>query len=48
MKKLINEPDDVVREALEGMVAATGDLIGGEHDPTTSCGPTRRSRARWG
>ena len=27
MKKLINEPDAVVREALEGMEAAHGDRI---------------------
>ncbi|MEW6497573.1 MAG: dihydroxyacetone kinase, partial [Cyanobacteriota bacterium] len=27
MKKLINNPDDVVRESLEGMAAAHPDLI---------------------
>ena len=33
MKKLINDPDAVVREALEGMEAAHGDLIRVMHDP---------------
>src|SRR6185436_16805699 len=33
MKKLINEPDAVVREALEGMEAAHGDLIKVNYDP---------------
>ena len=33
MKKLINDPDAVVREALEGMEAAHGDLIRVIHDP---------------
>ena len=33
MKKLINDPDAVVREALEGMEAAHGDLIRVVHDP---------------
>src|ERR671915_2121358 len=33
MKKLINEPDAVVREALEGMEAAHGDRIRVTHDP---------------
>jgi dihydroxyacetone kinase-like protein len=34
MKKLINSPDHVVREALEGMAAAHGDLIKVQFDPT--------------
>jgi dihydroxyacetone kinase-like protein len=33
MKKLINAPDDVVREALEGMEAAHGDLIRVVYEP---------------
>lgn len=33
MKKLINDPDDVVKEALEGMAAAHGDLIRVSYDP---------------
>jgi len=33
VKKLINDPDAVVREALEGMEAAHGDLIRVIHDP---------------
>ena len=33
MKKLINAPDAVVREALEGMEAAHGDLIEVSYDP---------------
>ena len=33
MKKLINDPDAVVREALEGMEAAHGDLIRVMYDP---------------
>ena len=33
MKKLINDPDAVVNEALEGMEAAHGDLIRVIHDP---------------
>src|SRR5215218_9138483 len=33
MKKLINAPDAVVREALEGMEAAHGDLIRVNYDP---------------
>src|SRR5215208_6060730 len=33
MKKLINSPDAVVREALEGMEAAHGDLIRVNYDP---------------
>jgi len=34
MKKLINNPDDVVREALEGMAAAHPDLLTVYFDPT--------------
>ncbi len=33
MKKLINDPSDVVAEALRGMEAAHGDLIRVNHDP---------------
>ena len=33
MKKLINDPDAVVREALEGVEAAHGDLVRVIHDP---------------
>jgi dihydroxyacetone kinase-like protein len=33
MKKLINAPDDVVREALEGMQAAHGDRLRVSYDP---------------
>ena len=33
MKKLINAPDDVVRDALEGIAAAHGDRLRVEHDP---------------
>src|SRR5262245_39031127 len=33
MKKLINRPEDVVREALEGMEAAHPDLIRVSYDP---------------
>lgn len=33
MKKLINDPEDVVAEALRGMEAAHGDLIRVNHDP---------------
>ena len=33
MKKLINAPDDVVNEALEGMALAHGDLIRVNYDP---------------
>jgi len=33
MKKLINAPDAVVREALEGMAAAHGDRLRVNHDP---------------
>jgi phosphoenolpyruvate---glycerone phosphotransferase subunit DhaK len=35
MKKLINAPDDVVREALEGMEAAHGDRLRISYDPYT-------------
>jgi phosphoenolpyruvate---glycerone phosphotransferase subunit DhaK len=35
MKKLINAPDDVVREALEGMEAAHGDRLRISYDPFT-------------
>ena len=35
MKKLINDPADVVREALQGMEAAHGDLIKVTYDPYT-------------
>ncbi|MEH2223178.1 dihydroxyacetone kinase subunit DhaK [Nostoc sp.] len=34
MKKLINKPEDFVRESLEGMAAAHSDLIKLNHDPT--------------
>ena len=34
MKKLINRPEDLVREALEGMALAHSDLVKVEHDPT--------------
>ena len=34
MKKLINAPDDVVREALRGMEAAHGDRLRVSYDPT--------------
>jgi len=34
MKKLINSPDHVVREALEGMALAHADLIKVQYDPT--------------
>jgi phosphoenolpyruvate---glycerone phosphotransferase subunit DhaK len=34
MKKLINNPEDVVRESLEGMEFAHGDLIKVHYDPT--------------
>jgi dihydroxyacetone kinase-like protein len=34
MKKLINDPDDVVRESLEGFAAAHGDLVEVHFDPT--------------
>src|SRR5215207_5434277 len=34
MKKLINDPDAVVREALEGIEAAHGDRVRVIHDPT--------------
>src|SRR5271170_368872 len=34
MKKLINSPDNVVREALEGFAAAHGDLVKVNFDPT--------------
>lgn len=34
MKKLINKPEDFVRESLEGMVAAHSDLIKVNFDPT--------------
>jgi dihydroxyacetone kinase-like protein len=33
MKKLINAPDDVVREALEGIEAAHGDTLKVSYDP---------------
>ena len=33
MKKLINEPDAVVREALEGVEAAHGDRVRVTYDP---------------
>ena len=33
MKKLINSPENVVREAMEGMVAAHGDLLKAHFDP---------------
>jgi dihydroxyacetone kinase-like protein len=33
MKKLINKPDDVVREALQGVEAAHGDLVRVHYDP---------------
>lgn len=33
MKKLINSPDDVVRESLEGVAAAHGDLVKVSYDP---------------
>ena len=33
MKKLINKPEDVVRESLEGMAAAHGDLVRVHFDP---------------
>src|SRR6476619_1818229 len=34
MKKLINKPEDFVRESLEGMAAAHSDLIKVNYDPT--------------
>ncbi len=38
MKKLINSPQEVVREALEGMEAAHGDRLRINYDPAiTSC-----------
>ena len=49
MKKLINDPDAVVREALEGMEAAHGDLIRVVHDPKLDrAGRRARCRARSG
>lgn len=33
MKKLINNPDDVVKESLAGVVAAHGDMVRVEYDP---------------
>ncbi len=33
MKKLINKPEDAVRESLEGMAAAHSDIIGAHFDP---------------
>jgi phosphoenolpyruvate---glycerone phosphotransferase subunit DhaK len=37
MKKLINKPEDFVRESLEGMAAAHSDLIKVHYDPTFVC-----------
>jgi phosphoenolpyruvate---glycerone phosphotransferase subunit DhaK len=37
MKKLINKPEDFVRESLEGMAAAHSDLIKIHYDPTFVC-----------
>ncbi|GAB1544579.1 dihydroxyacetone kinase subunit DhaK [Scytonema sp. NUACC21] len=34
MKKLVNKPDDFVRESLEGMAVAHGDLLKVNYDPT--------------
>ncbi|MFO8232636.1 MAG: dihydroxyacetone kinase subunit DhaK, partial [Longimonas sp.] len=34
MKKLINTPEDVVRESLQGMAAAHPDLLTVHFDPT--------------
>ncbi|MBH8577945.1 dihydroxyacetone kinase subunit DhaK [Nostocaceae cyanobacterium CENA369] len=34
MKKLINQPEDFVRESIEGMAAAHADLIKANYDPT--------------
>ncbi|MCB0076442.1 MAG: dihydroxyacetone kinase subunit DhaK [Anaerolineales bacterium] len=33
MKKLINSPDDVVRESIEGMILAHGDLLKAHYEP---------------
>jgi phosphoenolpyruvate---glycerone phosphotransferase subunit DhaK len=33
VKKLINNPDDVVREELEGIQSAHGDLVRVSYDP---------------
>jgi phosphoenolpyruvate---glycerone phosphotransferase subunit DhaK len=37
MKKLINKPEDFVRESLEGMATAHSDLIKVHYDPTFVC-----------
>jgi phosphoenolpyruvate---glycerone phosphotransferase subunit DhaK len=37
MKKLINKPEDFVRESLEGMAVAHSDLIKVHYDPTFVC-----------
>ncbi|PAX51930.1 dihydroxyacetone kinase subunit DhaK, partial [Brunnivagina elsteri] len=37
MKKLINNPEDFVRESLEGMAAAHADLIKINFEPTYVC-----------
>ena len=48
MKKLINDPDAVVREALEGMEAAHGDACGSSTTRTRSSAPTRRVQGKVG
>ena len=48
MKKLINDPENVVREELRGhRGGAHGDLVGSTIDPYYIVRATRRSRARW-
>ena len=48
MKKLINEVDDVVQEALEGWRRPTPSSSGSSTTRRWWCVPMRRFRARWG
>ena len=47
MKKLINDPQDVVRESLAGLAAAHADILSVHSTLPMWCGPAPRSGARW-
>jgi dihydroxyacetone kinase len=46
MKKLINKPEDVVKESLAGMALAHADLITVDQETRLSCVKVRQCRAR--
>ena len=46
MRKLLNDPEQVVTESLAGLAAAHGDILRVEPPPRSSCAPTRRAQGK--